>query len=81
MLCLGLCGEKCPNICHDETHNTDKQPFDILFGYEEDQGALFYQLECPGNHVFETNGLDKYFIDQSEVVEREGGFMKFLKCP
>jgi hypothetical protein len=22
--CLGLCGEKCPNICNDMNHDTDK---------------------------------------------------------
>jgi hypothetical protein len=39
---MGLCGEVCPNICKDKEHVNDKAPFEILFGYEEDEDALFY---------------------------------------
>jgi hypothetical protein len=37
-----LCGEVCPDICRVVDHDNDKIPFEILFGYEEDEDGLFY---------------------------------------
>ena len=56
--CLGLCGEVCPNVCRVEDHKTDKDVFEIFFGFEDEPDALFYQMNCPGKHVFEVGGLD-----------------------
>ncbi|NXU72969.1 ZNFX1 protein, partial [Oreotrochilus melanogaster] len=63
--CIGFCGEPCPKKCLicDREELTQ-----IFFGYEEDPGALFVQLEDCG-HIFESQGLDHYMDDDSDIIK------------
>ncbi|KAL8179818.1 UNVERIFIED_CONTAM: NFX1-type zinc finger-containing protein 1 [Gekko kuhli] len=69
--CAGMCGEPCPKkclVCHRG------ELTQIFFGFEEEPGARFVQLEDCG-HVFEAQGLDCY-MDQDE-----GAAIKLKVCP
>ncbi|XP_071615637.1 NFX1-type zinc finger-containing protein 1 [Heliangelus exortis] len=68
--CIGFCGEPCPKKCLicDREELTQ-----IFFGYEEDPGALFVQLEDCG-HIFESQGLDHY-------MDEDGDIIKLKVCP
>ena len=61
--CIGICGERCPNVCRE--CNKDNECFEIFFGYEQDEDALFYMTKC--NHTFEVKGLD-YQIDNDNKI-------------
>ncbi|NXP55776.1 ZNFX1 protein, partial [Heliornis fulica] len=63
--CVGLCGEPCPKKCLvcDREELTQ-----IFFGFEEDLGARFVQLEDCG-HVFESQGLDLYMDEDDDVIK------------
>ena len=61
--CIGICGERCPNVCRE--CNKDNECFEIFFGYEQDEDALFYMTKC--NHTFEVKGLD-YQIDNDKKI-------------
>ena len=61
--CIGICGERCPNVCR--ICNKDNECFEIFFGYEQDEDALFYMTKC--NHTFEVKGLD-YQIDNDKKI-------------
>ena len=37
---MGLCGEKCPQVC--KTCNPNDDAFIIFFGYEDEVDAKFY---------------------------------------
>ncbi|KAM6248804.1 NFX1-type zinc finger-containing protein 1 isoform 1-T1 [Porphyrio hochstetteri] len=63
--CVGLCGEPCPNKCLVCDHEELTQ---IFFGFEEDPGARFVQLEDCG-HVFESQGLDHYMDEDDDVIK------------
>ena len=58
--CMGLCGERCPNVC--KICDPDNEYFQIFFGNENEEDALFYKTEC--GHVFEYRDLDRYFESQ-----------------
>ena len=69
--CIGLCGDKCPNLCR--VCNNDKVT-KIFFGTEDEPDARFVQLQdC--KHVFEYTGLD-HWMDREESEE-----IQFKKCP
>ena len=61
--CMGLCGERCPNVC--KICDPDNECFQIFFGYEEDEDALFYKTEC--GHVIEYRGMDAYIKNQRTI--------------
>ncbi|XP_053098833.1 LOW QUALITY PROTEIN: NFX1-type zinc finger-containing protein 1-like [Hemicordylus capensis] len=71
--CAGLCGEPCPRkclVCHRE------ELTQIFFGFEEEPGARFVQLEDCG-HIFEAQGLDCYMEGGGEESEA----IKLKVCP
>ncbi len=72
--CLGVCGEVCPDLC--KVCKKDNEAFQILFGNEDDEKALFYQLQC--KHIFEVSGLDKYMLIEAEKMN---GAIKYITCP
>ena len=61
--CIGLCGERCPNIC--KICQPQNECFQIFFGYEEDEDALFYETEC--EHIIEYRGMDAYIKNQKTI--------------
>ena len=61
--CMGLCGERCPNIC--KICQPENECFQIFFGYEEDEDALFYETEC--GHIIEYRGMDAYIKNQRTI--------------
>ena len=61
--CMGLCGERCPNVCR--ICDPNNECFQIFFGNEDDEDALFYKTEC--GHVIEYKGLDEYFKSQRTI--------------
>ena len=61
--CMGLCGERCPNVC--KICNPEDDCFQIFFGNEDAEDALFYKTEC--GHVFEYRDLDRYFKTQRNI--------------
>ena len=64
--CMGLCGERCPNVCR--ICDPNNECFKIFFGNEEDEDALFYKTEC--GHVIEYKSLDQYFKSQRTISLR-----------
>ena len=59
--CMGLCGEKCPNVCRvcDKDNFNEKVP--LIFGTEDLEGpneVRIIMLDC--GHLFEVQSLDKY---------------------
>ncbi|KAJ7332316.1 hypothetical protein JRQ81_014496 [Phrynocephalus forsythii] len=74
--CAGMCGEPCPQkclVCHRE------ELTQIFFGFEDEPGARFVQLEDCG-HIFEAQGLDCYMDDQGEE-EEDRTAIKLKVCP
>ena len=68
--CIGLCGEKCPQLCRvcDEGKVTE-----IFLGSEDEPDARFVELQdC--NHMFEYSDLDRWMKEQD-------GEIQFKKCP
>ena len=61
--CMGLCGERCPNVC--KICDPDNDCFQIFFGNEDAEDALFYKTEC--GHIFEYRDLDRYFQSQRNI--------------
>ena len=62
--CIGLCGEKCPQLCRVCDKETVEE---IFFGTEDDPNARFLQLEDCG-HVLEVSGLD-HWMEMSQTGE------------
>jgi len=61
--CLGLCGEECPKICR--ICDPKNEAFEIFFGNEDDENALFFKLDC--EHVIELSALDTHMgLNSSE---------------
>ena len=60
--CIGLCGERCPNLCR--TCNPDKVN-EIFFGKEDEPDARFVELEDCG-HILEYTGLDEWMKVSTE---------------
>ena len=58
--CIGLCGEKCPNLCRICNNAVVTG---IFFGTENEHDARFIQLEDCG-HILEVSGLDKWMDQQ-----------------
>ncbi|KAL0977888.1 hypothetical protein UPYG_G00162780 [Umbra pygmaea] len=74
-LCIGLCGDPCPDkcrVCHHE------EVGEIFFGTEDDDGACFIQLEDCG-HFFESTAMDKYMENQQDTQEQVA--IKLKECP
>jgi len=63
--CYGLCGEKCPKTC--KICEPENEAFQIYFGNEDYQDALFYELDC--GHIIEVYTLDKW-LDSKEILIR-----------
>ena len=61
--CMGLCGERCPNVC--KICDPEDECFQIFFGNEDAEDALFYKTEC--GHIFEYRDLDRYFESQKNI--------------
>ena len=61
--CMGLCGERCPNVCRQ--CNPNNECFEIFFGFEKDDDSLFYKTKC--NHTFEYRGMDKYMKSKKSI--------------
>jgi len=61
--CMGLCGERCPNVC--KICHPDDDCFQIFFGHEDEEDALFYKTEC--GHVIEYRDMD-YYIKSQRVI-------------
>ena len=61
--CMGLCGEKCPNLC--KKCNPNDETFTIFFGNENDDDSLFYETAC--GHIFECRGMDTYINTQKSI--------------
>ncbi|XP_062822871.1 NFX1-type zinc finger-containing protein 1 [Anolis carolinensis] len=79
--CAGLCGEPCPKKCLVCNHEELTQ---IFFGFEDEPGARFVQLEDCG-HIFESQGLDVYMDEEAAKEEEEGeqseAAVKLKVCP
>ncbi|KAG8446598.1 hypothetical protein GDO86_014154 [Hymenochirus boettgeri] len=73
--CIGLCGEPCPSKCRICNKEEITQ---IFFGYEEEPGACFIELEDCG-HVFEISGMDTYMSVDNTSQEEMG--IKLKVCP
>jgi len=63
--CLGVCGEKCPKVC--KICDPENEAFQIYFGNENDDDALFYELDC--GHIIEVQALDKW-LEIKEIFKR-----------
>ena len=61
--CMGLCGERCPNVC--KICEPNNECFQIFFGNEDDDDALFYKTDC--GHVFEYRSMDKLIQNQRNI--------------
>lgn len=75
--CIGLCGEKCIDICR--ICSPDNQIFEIFFGNEDEENALFYKIDDCG-HIFELSGLDTY-IKSSMITKNKSTHVKLVECP
>nr|XP_056700934.1 NFX1-type zinc finger-containing protein 1 [Euleptes europaea] len=64
--CAGMCGEPCPAKCL-ECHRQELTQ--IFFGFEDEPGARFVQLEDCG-HIFEATGLDHYMDEGASAAIR-----------
>uniref|UniRef100_A0A6J0UWU2 NFX1-type zinc finger-containing protein 1 n=1 Tax=Pogona vitticeps TaxID=103695 RepID=A0A6J0UWU2_9SAUR len=73
--CAGICGEPCPKKCLVCDHEELTQ---IFFGFEDEPGARFVQLEDCG-HVFEAQGLDCYMEDGED--DDDGAAIRLKVCP
>eukprot|EP00347_Sterkiella_histriomuscorum_P007358 403349252 len=69
--CIGLCGEKCPQICR--ICNPDHEVFSLAYGSEQDSEATFVQIDC--GHILDSNSLDKEI-----QTWKEEGQVKLPKC-
>lgn len=72
--CIGVCGEPCPTLCRICNRG---DVTDIFFGTEEDDDALFVQLEDCG-HVLEVSGLDQWM--ETTTSEKEDS-IQLKACP
>ena len=71
--CIGVCGEKCPNVCR--VCPSDRKRFSDLCISKYKDGNKYIQLEC--GHMFEVENFTKYIVktyEQSDVV-------KLIRCP
>ncbi|KAK7877831.1 hypothetical protein WMY93_031503 [Mugilogobius chulae] len=76
--CIGLCGEKCPDMCRICNH---KEVTEIFFGFEDDPDSCFIQLQDCG-HVIERRALDQYMeMDERQQANKEEVAIKLKECP
>ena len=61
--CMGLCGERCPNVC--KICDPENECFEIFFGHEDEEDALFYMTEC--KHIIEYRDMDHYMESQRTI--------------
>ena len=61
--CMGLCGERCPDVC--KICDPGNECFEIFFGHEDDEDALFYKTEC--GHIIEYRDMDTYLKSQRTI--------------
>ena len=61
--CMGLCGEGYPNVC--KICEPKNECFEIFFGHEDDEDALFYMIEC--KHVIKYRDMDTYMQSQRTI--------------
>ena len=61
--CMGLCGERCPNIC--KICDPENENFNIFFGREDNDDALFYKTKC--GHCIEYRDMD-YYMDNDKSI-------------
>ena len=75
--CMGLCGEKCPNLC--QICNPRDENFDLFFGNEDEEDARFLVLEdCL--HIFEVSGFDQW-MDVQKGGRENTGKIQLPFCP
>ena len=77
--CIGLCGEKCPKKCRV----CDKDEVcEIFFGSEDEENALFIELQDCG-HIFEVGGLDQWIETDTSSADSSasGSQVQFKACP
>ncbi|XP_035691669.1 NFX1-type zinc finger-containing protein 1-like [Branchiostoma floridae] len=75
--CIGLCGEPCPTKCRVCNR---EEVTEIHFGYEDERGARFIQLEDCG-HIVEVRALDMH-MTQNNIADETGTVSIQLKvCP
>ena len=75
--CIGLCGEKCPNICK----RCDKSKvLALLNGTKDIDGALFVELVDCG-HIFEKDFMDEYMGLHTRNESSEDKRLLLKSCP
>ena len=74
--CIGLCGERCPSKCRicDED-----EVCAIFFGNEDEEDALFIQLQDCG-HILEVEGLDQW-METDPGSNSSSKQVQFKTCP
>jgi hypothetical protein len=60
---MGICGERCPNLCKI-CHSNDEQ-LNILSKYEKDDDPIFYETKC--GHCFEVREMDNYMEQRKSI--------------
>ncbi|XP_020558865.1 NFX1-type zinc finger-containing protein 1 isoform X2 [Oryzias latipes] len=76
--CIGLCGDKCPNMCRICNR---EEVTDIFFGTEDEPDARFIQLEDCG-HLIESTAMDHYMgLDDIKANNEEQVTIKLKECP
>ena len=58
--CIGICGEKCPDICRICNENNKIFQFCTLSQTKPKDNSLYYQLDC--GDIFEINSLNNYMM-------------------
>ena len=76
--CMGLCGEKCPNVCRVCDKDTFNEKVPLIFGtedLEESPELRIIMLDC--GHMFDVESLDKYYMqsDREEKVQWKECFL------
>ena len=75
--CIGVCGEPCPKKCRicDRDEITE-----IFFGTEDEDDALFVELEDCG-HILEVTALDHFIDNFGKGEGSEDASIKLIECP
>ena len=75
--CLGLCGEKCPDVCKQCNEEKFAELKVTFLGYEDEEDARFVQLQdC--NHILEVKGLDMWMKQGDQATNAA---IKLKTCP
>ena len=71
--CVGLCGEKCPQLCRVCNR---QELTEIFFGTEDTPGARFIELlDC--GHVFEVEAMDQWMA----LEDKDVSDIQLKACP